>query len=55
MSSNFPNEHAVRCQSATFSVAHQMVLRRLSAELPITQNLGVVRGIVVRSRNTSPR
>ncbi|MDQ3172720.1 MAG: YbjQ family protein [Acidobacteriota bacterium] len=53
MSSDFPDRRAPYAVSPPrYSVAHQMVTTAF--ELPnyrITQNLGVVRGIVVRSRN----
>lgn len=53
MSSNFPERSTPYAVSPPrYSVAHQMVTTAF--ELPnyhITQNLGVVRGIVVRSRN----
>jgi uncharacterized protein YbjQ (UPF0145 family) len=53
MSSNFPERSTPYAVSpARYSVAHQMVTTAF--ELPnyrVTQNLGVVRGIVVRSRN----
>ena len=53
MSSNFPERSMPYAVSPPrYSVAHQMVTTAF--ELPnyhITQNLGVVRGIVVRSRN----
>ncbi len=53
MSSNLPDRSAPYAVSPPrYSVAHQMVTTAF--ELPnyrITQNLGVVRGIVVRSRN----
>ena len=53
MSSNVPDRRTPYAVSPPrYSVAHQMVTTAF--ELPnyrITQNLGVVRGIVVRSRN----
>jgi uncharacterized protein YbjQ (UPF0145 family) len=53
MSSNFPEKRTpYAVSSPRYSVSHTMVTTTF--ELPnyrVTQNLGVVRGIVVRSRN----
>lgn len=52
MNNQIPQQVPYRVSEARFSVSHQMVTTAF--ELPgyrVTQNLGVVRGIIVRSRS----